>query len=139
MRTLIVEDDFTSRRLLHGILAPYGHCDIAVNGREAIDAFRLAQEEFWPYDLICLDIVMPEMDGHEALREIRRLEREMGVGGAAGVRVIMTTALGDRKNVVEAAKGGIEAYLGKPISKQRLLEEIRRLGLVKQEEAPREY
>jgi two-component system chemotaxis response regulator CheY len=63
MRTLIVEDDFTSRLLLQSFLSVYGECHIAVNGREAVAAFRAAQERPQAYDLICMDIMMPEMDG----------------------------------------------------------------------------
>ena len=80
MKTLIVEDEFTSRRLLQKILAAYGECDIAIHGKEALEAFRLARDEREPYDLICLDIMMPEMDGQETLKMIRKTEEEMGIG-----------------------------------------------------------
>jgi two-component system chemotaxis response regulator CheY len=49
MRTLIVEDDFTSRKLMQMILGPYGECDIAVNGEECINAFTQALDEDKPY------------------------------------------------------------------------------------------
>lgn len=130
MGTLIVEDDFASRKLLQTILAPYGHCDTAANGKEAVDAFRLAWDEDRPYDLICLDIMMPEMDGQEVLREVRNYEDQRGVPDSDRAKVIMTTAAGDRQNVVEAATAGIEAYLVKPIDRQRLLDEVGRLGLL---------
>ena len=67
MRFLIVEDDFGSRRLMQMLLQPYGQCDVVVDGREAIDAFLLAWEDNQPYDAIFLDIMMPVVDGHEAL------------------------------------------------------------------------
>jgi len=130
MRILIVEDDFVSRRLLQMILSPYGSCDIGVDGKEALEAFGLAWEESQPYDLICLDIMMPEMDGQEALKEIRELEAEKGIHGLNGVKIIITTALDDRKNIIKAFKGQCEAYLVKPINKERLLEQIRALGLL---------
>ncbi|MCA1987263.1 MAG: response regulator, partial [Desulfovibrio sp.] len=66
MRVLIVEDDFTSRKLMQTILSPYGDCDVAVNGREAVEAFQNALNSAKPYDLVCMDIMMPEMDGQEA-------------------------------------------------------------------------
>ena len=133
MRTLIVEDEFTSRKLLQSLLAPYGHCDIAVDGKEAIEAFRLAWKENHPYDLICLDIMLPKMDGQEALNEIRRLEAERGIHGLSRVKIIMVTALGDSENIMKAFKGQCEAYLVKPIYKEKLLKEIRPLGLLEQE------
>ena len=75
IKVLIVDDDFITRRILKSIFTPYGDCDIAINGEEAIQAFRLAREEKKPYDLICLDIMMPEIDGHEALMKIREMEK----------------------------------------------------------------
>ncbi len=83
-----------------------------------------------PYDLICLDIMMPGLDGQEVLRQIRRLEEESGVAPAHRVKVIMTTALAGRANVMEAIEGGCDAYLIKPIQRLRLLEELRRLELI---------
>jgi CheY-like chemotaxis protein len=73
MKTLIVEDDFTSRLLLQEFLKSYGPTHVAVNGREAVDAVRAALEAGERYSLICLDIMMPLVDGHEALRQIRSL------------------------------------------------------------------
>lgn len=130
MKTLIAEDDFTSRRLLQKVLFPYGRCDVAVDGEESLEAVRLAWEENEPYDLICLDIMMPKMDGQEALMKIRSLEKDKGIQGLSGVKVIMTTALGDNENIMTAFKEQCEAYLVKPIDKEKLLKEIRYLGLL---------
>ncbi|MEW5948234.1 MAG: response regulator [Thermodesulfobacteriota bacterium] len=131
MRTLIVEDDFIARRILRDILSPYGDCDIAIDGDEAIQAFRLAYEDSKPYDLICMDIMMPDIDGQEALRRIREIEKDAGIRPSEEVKVIMTTALSDPKNVVEAFyKGGATSYIVKPVNKQKFLEEVRNLGLI---------
>jgi two-component system chemotaxis response regulator CheY len=131
MRVLIVEDDFTSRKLLQKILSPYGEADIAVNGQEAVEAFKEALEEGKPYDLVCMDIMMPEMDGQEALRKIREFEKSKGVKSSDEVKVVMTTALDDPKNVVEAYyKGGATSYVPKPIDRQLFLQLLRNLGLV---------
>ena len=130
MRTLIVEDDFTSRILLQSLLSQYGECHIAVNGREAVAAFRTAQESGQTYDLICMDIMMPEMDGQAAVREIRALEEAEGTLSTNGVKIIMTTALDDVKNVVESFMALCDTYLFKPIDKGQLLGHIRDLHLV---------
>jgi two-component system chemotaxis response regulator CheY len=132
MKCLIVEDEFMSRKLLQVYLSDYGHCFVAVNGQEAVEAFREALEENEPYDLIFLDIMMPEMDGHDTLEVIRRIESEHGIAGLDGVKVIMTTALDDSKNVMGAFRNGCEAYLVKPIEKKNLLEELEKLGFVAQ-------
>ena len=129
MKILIVEDDFTNRKIMQKILSAYGDCDMAFDGTEAIEAFELALEEGKPYDLICMDIMMPNMDGQEALSEIRRLEKNAEIPTKDEVKVIMTTALDDPKNVVSSLKGGAAAYIVKPISKQKLFDEISKLGL----------
>ena len=130
MRTLIVEDDFTSRLLLQSLLGRYGECHIAVNGREAVDAFRRAWESGQPYDLICMDIMMPEMDGQSAVREIRACEEARGMLSTQGVKIIMTTALDDVKNVVESFKLLCDAYVFKPIDTGNLLDHLRFLRLI---------
>lgn len=132
MKVLIVEDDFTSRKLLQSILSPYGDCDVAVNGVEAVEAFQASLDAKEPYDLICMDIMMPEMDGQEALRKIRSIEKENGIRGNEEVKVVMTTALDDPKNVVEAYyKGGATSYIPKPIDRQLFVHLLKNLGLVK--------
>ena len=135
MRCLIVEDDFAARKLLQVYLSEHCDCFIAVNGREAVDAVRQGLEEDNPYDLICLDIMMPQMDGHEALKAIRQIENERGIQGLDGVKVIMTTALKDSKHVMGAFRTGCEAYIVKPVEKKKLLAEMEKLGLIKPEPA----
>ena len=130
MRTLIVEDDFTSRLLLQSFLSQYGECHIAVNGKEAVDAFRAALGRGEGYDLICMDIMMPEMDGQTAVREIRALEETGGTLSTNGVKIIMTTALDDVKSVVESFQALCDAYLFKPIDRKMLLGRIQELNLL---------
>ena len=131
MRFLIVEDDFTSRKFLQAILSPYGDVDIAVNGREAVEAVEASLKAQTTYDLICLDIMMPEMDGQEALKRIRALEKNAGVRSAEEVKIVMATALDDPKNVVEAYyKGGATSYVPKPIDKQLFIQLLKNLNVL---------
>jgi len=130
MKVLIVEDDFTARKLLQVYLREHADCDVAVNGKEAVQAFGDALENDQPYNLICLDISMPEMDGQQALQEIRRLEEKRGTIMGDGVKVIMTTAFGDKENVMTAFRVGCESYLVKPVSREKLFAEIEKLGLL---------
>ncbi len=139
MRFLIVEDDFTSRRILQKFLCAYGECDIAVDGNEAIDAFKMSWVNSTPYDLICLDIMMPNLDGQQALSKIRDIEIEMGISDVDRVKVIMTTALDDPKSVFRSLfKGGAASYIVKPVSKQKLLDEMTKIGLIEKMNKSRE-
>lgn len=130
MKTLIVEDDFTSRLLMQELLKIYGPVHIAVNGKEALDAVRIALLANEPYDLICLDIMMPEMDGQQALSEIRALEESQGVFSSEGSKIMMTTVLADLKNVSSAYMNLCDAYLTKPVQRSVLEKELRTLTLI---------
>ena len=131
MKCLIVEDDFASRSILNRFLAEHFDCDTAVNGEEALQAFKKALEANRPYDLICMDIMMPNMDGLETLRHIRESERLTGIALGDEVKTIMTTSLSDPKTVMNSFyEGGAAAYLVKPITKQRLELELRNLKLI---------
>lgn len=130
MKALIVEDDFTSRLLLQGLLQPYGVCHISVNGKEAVDVFKVSLEAGEPYDLVCLDIMMPEMDGQTALKHIRAMEDAKGILASDGVKIIMTTALDDKKNIMSAFKEQCDGYLIKPIDKEKLVDTLKKLGFI---------
>ncbi len=131
MKILIVEDEFISRTLLAEILLPYGNCHIATNGREALEVLKKACDDDKRYDLVCLDIMMPEVDGQEVLIKIREMENVRDIRGMAATKVIMTTALDDSYNIMEAfTRGHCEAYLTKPINRDRLLEHLRELRLI---------
>lgn len=129
MRFLIVEDEFTSRRILQRLLSEFGQCDVAVSGDEAISAFGLALDEDSPYDLVCLDIMLPGMQGQDVLRALREAERAKGIGLGAGTKVMMTTSLNDAQNVMKAFRGGCEAYLVKPVSRDKVVAELGKLGI----------
>lgn len=121
MNILIVEDQYYSRMVLQKMMKSYGICHEAIDGEEAVLAFRRAWTKGSPYDLVLLDIMMPEMDGLEALEQIRDFEKSQGVPDSEKVRVIMLTALGDKENVQRAMyDGGADAYLVKPVNVQKL-------------------
>lgn len=131
MRTLIVDDDLVSRRILQRLLASYGECHAAANGREAVEAFSLAHADREPYDLVCLDIMMPEMDGQACLKELRRIETELKIASAEEAKIFMVSALDGMQTVAEAYyDGGCSAYLVKPISWETLLSALREHRLI---------
>ena len=130
MKILIVEDHFINRFVLQKMLLKYGECDVTVNGKEAVDAFTIALEEGAPYDVIFLDIMMPVMDGREALEIIRKKEKESGITPANETKIIMVTALDTPKEVINAYyHGGCTNYLVKPIEQNKLEAAIKELNL----------
>ena len=121
MKILLAEDDFATRKYMANFLSKYGSCDVTVDGMEAVDAFMLALEEEEPYDLVCLDIMMPVMDGYQALVGIRNIEKQYNIPEEKAVKVIMTTALNDEKNV-KKAYDLVDAFANNPILKMYMTE-----------------
>ena len=130
MKILLAEDDFVTRKFMVNFLSKYGECDVTVDGMEAVDAFMMALEDGEPYDLVCLDIMMPVMDGYQALVGIRNLEKEREIPSDKAVKVIMTTALNEERNVNMAFERGCTVYSGKPIDQERFEQVLKKLELI---------
>jgi two-component system, chemotaxis family, chemotaxis protein CheY len=129
MKTLIAQDDFASALLLQRELAPLGDCHVAATGMEALDAFVGAVQTSAPYDLMCLDIILPDMDGQAVLTGIRAAEAAVGYPPGVGIRVIITTVLRDPGHIMSAFKEFCDAYLTKPIDTKKLHKYLREFGL----------
>jgi len=130
MKILIVEDDVVSSMLLKTILAPYGECTTVEDGESAVRAFDKALTERSAFSLICLDIMLPGLDGQNALKQMRAIEERHGIGGLDGARVVMITALGDHRSIMEAFRSQCEGYVVKPIRKDKVINQLRDLGLI---------
>jgi two-component system chemotaxis response regulator CheY len=130
MKILIAEDDSVSRKFLFKFLSEYGDCDITVDGIEAVDAFLIAVQDQEYYDLICLDIMMPKLDGIKALKAIRAIEEQENVPKENRSKIIMTTALTDSKTVYNTYDIGCEAYASKPINTEKFLQVLNKLKLI---------
>ena len=133
VKILIVDDDRLCRVLLDEMLAEYGVCHQAECGRDALQFVAQSLDEGSPYDLVCLDIMMPGMDGHAVLDEIRRLDAEHGREGNDATKVVMTTALRDSRHCVQAFREGCEAYLTKPVGEEDLAKALGELGIAQPE------
>jgi two-component system chemotaxis response regulator CheY len=127
MKVLVLEDDFGSRLVLQRALAGFGEVHVAVTGTEALTAYHLAQAEGAPYDLLCLDIMVPEVSGLSVLQQIRAHEAEHGVGAS---RILMMTALGSKDDVVTSIRSGCDGYLVKPIEKAKLIVMLKKWHLL---------
>ncbi|MCL2051280.1 MAG: response regulator [Lachnospiraceae bacterium] len=129
MRILIAEDDFASRKFMQKYLSNFGDCDITIDGEEAVEAFRMALEDNEPYDLICLDIMMPAMDGYQVLKVVREIEEENDLTGEDAVKIIMTTALNAERNIKAAFDMGCTVYCAKPIDLEKFEEVLNKIGI----------
>ncbi|MBC8061127.1 MAG: response regulator [Clostridiaceae bacterium] len=130
MKVLIAEDDFASRLFMRKFLSKYGECDVVVDGIEAVDAYLNSIKDGQVYDLICLDIMMPRLDGMKALKSIRDIEKQQGIETEKKVKIIMTTALNDKETVLNAYDSGCEAYAWKPIETDKFILVMKNLGLI---------
>ena len=129
-RILIVEDDMVSRKFLSKFLSRFGDCDLVVDGLEAIDAYLLALKDGLPYDLICLDVMMPKIDGIRVLKTIRDLEKQNGIKENEASRIIMTTVLGETQIVQSAFDYGCNAYASKPIDMTKFRAVLEKIGFL---------
>lgn len=130
MKTLIADDDLTSRLLLEGYLKIHSEIQVVVNGQEAVEAARQALEAGKPFNLICLDINMPELNGQQALNAIRQMEAKAGIEPKKRAKIFMTTGLGDKANVVNAVQQRCDYYLIKPFSQITLLQKLHDFRLI---------
>jgi two-component system chemotaxis response regulator CheY len=131
MKSLVVEDDLIFNRILRGMLSRYGSCESITNGQEAVYLFLRAHENGTPFDLILMDIMMPEMDGLQAVQIIREKEALMNIPVTQKVKIIMATALSDPRTVIKGLyESDADSYLVKPVSVKILTDELRKLKLI---------
>ncbi len=133
MRILIVEDDLTARRVLERFLAELGECELAMDGEEALELFHTAWAKNTPFELICLDLMIPKLDGYQVLGAIRDFERRRVESGESAInraRVIMTTSFNDSETFLRSVETGCEGFVPKPIDRACLFRTLNELGLL---------
>ncbi len=130
MRILIVDDDYVTRTQAKTLFSQYGDCDTAPDGEIALKLFERAHTEMVAYDLVALDVDMPEMDGKEVLKKIREWEFANNVHESGReAKVLMVSAMGDGRTIMSSFRQGCEGYLVKPVTPQRLTEALKEIGL----------
>jgi CheY-like chemotaxis protein len=119
MHALIVDDNATNRRVLHGMLTRWGMRPTAVEGgRAALQALQIAKSTGHPFPVILLDGQMPEMDGF-TLAELIKKNPDL-----VGATIMMLTSAGHLGDAARCRELGISAYLVKPIRQGELLDAI---------------
>jgi two-component system chemotaxis response regulator CheY len=133
MRVLVIDDDESNRKLLKSMVAKMGECDTASNGKDALSAFKKAWEDWRPYDLVFLDILMPEMDGCQVLIKIRELERKKGIPDKLKAKIIMVSAASQKEMVMTCLRDGCDDFMVKPLETRLMISKIRHFGLLPEE------
>ena len=132
MRILIADDDRRNRTALEEFMKGYGSCDLAADGMEAIDHVFESVEMRKTYDLLCLDIMMPKVDGLKVLKVVRGLEEQYRIPAANRAKILMVTAIADVNVVDQAFTLGCDAYASKPIDAEKMQKVMADLGLEKE-------
>jgi HD-like signal output (HDOD) protein len=129
MKFLIVDDDSVSRQILIKLLSQYAECHEAKNGLEALSIYRKGWEDWAPFDLLTLDISMPEMDGKKVLQTIRALENEKKVPKDKRVKILMSSSQKDRETILACVQMGCDDYISKPFDREIILKKLHKLGI----------
>jgi len=121
-----------SRAKLEALLSEYGECEVAEDGHEALDMFEQAHGQSACYDLITMDIDMPGMSGHEVLRRIREWEEAQQVyKQGQSAKILMSTSLQSRTDIMSSFREGCEGYLKKPVTPEKLAEALVSIDICK--------
>ena len=130
MKILIVDDEPVAQKILTLALGSYGACHVTADGREAMVAVERALDEKTPYQLITLDLKMPNMDGFQALVEIRSLEKAKGIRPVDRSKILIISGTDDTSDFIRAFReGNCDGFLGKPIQRWELFSKLERIGL----------
>ncbi len=132
MKTLIVDDELVSRKKMQKIMEAFGDCQTAETGKAAVDVFKEALEKDAPFDLITLDIMMPDMDGLRALLQIRDVEKNSRIktGLERGeTKIMMVTSHAKKELVLGCAKAGSNSYVVKPFDKEIIKGKLEAMGM----------
>ncbi|HPO16992.1 MAG TPA: response regulator [Candidatus Hydrogenedentes bacterium] len=130
LKTLIVDDVPQNGRVLKALMAKYGDCDIALNGREAVNAFQNAWKQGAPYQLVCMDIMLPDIDGLKVVEVLRKMEEAMKVEESQRVKIIIVSSLDDSPHRLKAYNLECAGYITKPISSKDLVECLKQAKLI---------
>lgn len=132
-KVLIVDDSDIQADMLASILDDMGISNVtkAINGSDALKYFEEALLSGTAYSLVFLDIVMPEMDGQEALQRMRALEKKAGIGGNDKTTIIMVTSLSSPADMITALiQGDCTDYVVKPVTESLLKALLVKYGLI---------
>ena len=124
LKILIVDDQPIWLTIIRSILKCEGELDYAEDGVDAIDKFMIAHQQGKLYDLILLDIMMPKMNGIDALKAIRKYEKDLNMKPCV---IIMVSAVENSKKILESFKNEANGYIIKCDAKEKLSNNLEKI------------
>jgi two-component system chemotaxis response regulator CheY len=124
MKILVVDDELVSRKKMQKIMEGLGECTAVASGREALSLFKQALESEAPFDLVTLDVVMPGMDGTEALYEMREIETRKHPPKEKRTRILMVTSQSDKDTVITCIQAQCDDYVVKPFDREKIMKKL---------------
>jgi two-component system chemotaxis response regulator CheY len=129
IRSLIVDDELVSREKLRIVMSRYGACECVADAASAVKAFVSAWNDWAPFDLLTMDIGLPDKNGVELLKAIRQLEQSHNVGERHRARVIMVTSSAERALVEQCVQAGCNDYIVKPVNAATICAKLEGMSL----------
>lgn len=125
-KILAIDDEFTALTKMQLILSEYGECEVATTATQSIDLIKSALANGMYFDLITIDIELPDIDGITLLSEILQEEKKYN---RHAVKLVVS-AVSTATNVYRAAKSRCDGFLVKPVKREMLREKLVSLGIV---------
>lgn len=130
MKILVVDDEIVSQKKMMKILSGFGTCDGVKTGKDALRAVKTALEKWQLYNLITLDVSMPDISGVDVLTAVREMETDRGLTDDEKSKILMVTSHSDMETV-KACVGKCDGYIIKPFNKEVMTGKIKKTGLLR--------
>jgi two-component system chemotaxis response regulator CheY len=130
MNILVVDDEIVSQKKMMKILSGFGTCNGVKTGKAALGAVKTALENWKLYNLITLDVSMPDISGVEVLKAVRKMEGDRGLADDEKSKILMVTSHSDIETV-KACVGKCDGYIIKPFNREVMTDKIKKTGLIR--------
>ena len=120
MNILVIEDDSTTHELIKTILSAYNDVVIEETGMAGIERFTDAMINFTYFDVVMVDLGLPDIDGTYTLKLLKRFEKVKAINSSNQAKIIAMTATADENKVKECLMSGCSGFIIKPVTKENL-------------------
>jgi HD-like signal output (HDOD) protein/FixJ family two-component response regulator len=124
MKILVVDDELVSRKKMQMIMESIGVCETAECGTDAVGTFRRSCDACDPFDLITLDILMPDMDGTKVLSLIREIEEEQKIPKDKRAKIFMVTSQSEKDTIIACVQSGCDDFIIKPFTRETVTKKL---------------